>query len=290
MIAPFYQTEHATLWHGDCLIVLPLLAAASVDLVLADLPYGTTACAWDSPIPLDTLWREYRRILKPRGAVVLTAAQPFTSVLIASNLEWFRYCWVWDKGQATDFANSHYRPMRVTEDVAVFSPADAAPAARIKMTYNPQGLTLVKATQQRGQLAAGRHMNITVNNMLSKAHTYQQEYAGYPTNVLRFSRDTPQLHPTQKPVALGRYLIRTYSNPGDVVLDNTMGVGSFVVAALEEGRRAIGIERAPDVTTPDDYCGIARDRVLAAEAAMGRAVPLTVARQPLQLGMALEAS
>lgn len=278
---PYYQTDRATLYHGDCLAVLPGLAAGSVDLILADLPYGTTACAWDSVIPLDKLWTEYKRVLKPRGAVVLTASQPFTSILVASNLDWFDCEWIWEKDRGSNFLNAPRQPMKEHESVLVFAlgshtynpiriPRTAGGASRVK--YKPS-----RANKVRSQYNGGIGIQNTWTNPDGRG----------PRSILPFNRETG-LHPTQKPVALGRYFVRTYSNPGDVVLDNTMGVGSFVVAAIEEGRRAIGIERAPDPTTADDYCAIAGDRLLAAEAARGFAVPTEAARRPLQLGLALD--
>lgn len=280
MIAPYYQTDRTTLYHGDCLAVLPGLVAGSVDLILADLPYGTTACAWDSIIPLDKLWAEYKRVLKSRGAVVLTATQPFTSALVLSNPTWFKYAWVWNKRKAGSAFTSNQMPMMVHEDVLVFAP-------RV-LTFNKQHrigapMKIRAITRRNGD---------TQRNRTSVQRGYDNPEGLYnPVSIIEIGKPPErQLHPTQKPVALGRYFVRTYSNPGDVVLDNTMGVGSFVVAAIEEGRRAIGIERAPDPTTADDYCAIARDRVLAAEAARGYAVPTEAARRPLQLGLAWEAT
>ena len=248
------------LLQGDCLEIMPTLEAQSFDAIIADIPYGTTACSWDTVIPFAPMWENLKRLAKPRAAIVLFGSQPFTSALIASNFEMFKYAWVWDKLQATDFANSHYRPMRATEDISVFSLYDAAPASLNKMNYFPQGLVKSDKVKKRGALAAGLHMNITANNMLSKEHTYIQEFSNYPTNILKFPKDNSGEHPTQKPVALMEYLIKTYTNEGDTVLDFTMGSGSTLVAAVNTNRNGVGIELR------EDYYNIAQRRVQEAQA------------------------
>jgi site-specific DNA-methyltransferase (adenine-specific) len=218
------------------------LAPASVDLILCDLPYGTTQNKWDSVIPFDALWREYRRVCD--GVIVLTAAQPFTSVLVASNFEDFRYSWIWDKANPTGFLNAKKQPLRVTEDVCVFYASQP--------TYNPQMEVRGKPRKKGGYQVSGGSENY---NEIGNAQIVSNEY--YPTNLLRVSNSdrTGRLHPTQKPVALMEYLIRTYTNEGDTVLDNCMGSGTTGVACANTGRKFIGIERDPS------YFDIARKRI-----------------------------
>lgn len=224
------------LLHGDCLELMAGIPDASVDLILCDLPYGTTQNKWDSIIPLDALWSEYRRIC--RGAIVLTASQPFTSALTMSRADWFRHAWVWEKSAATGHLNAKRMPMKLHEDVLVFSKAPA--------TYNPQGLVPFNKVTKRG----GNGGNFGV----SGAENFQ-EFTNYPRSILRFPSDSKTVHPTQKPVALMEYLIRTYSNEGDTVMDNCMGSGTTGVACKNTGRRFIGIERDAE------YFEIARKRI-----------------------------
>lgn len=219
----------ATLHHGDCLSVMATLPAASVDLILCDLPYGTTACAWDAVIPFEPLWTQYRRIAKPNAAIVLTASQPFTTALIASNLSEFRYSWVWEKEQGVNFLLAKKQPLKVHEDACVFY--------RSLPIYNPQ------MTAGKPYLSGkGTSGDVTGNRV--KVQT-QNDGTRYPRSIQFFKRQTGY-HPTQKPVALMEYLIRTYTNPGGIVLDNCMGSGTTGVAALQSGRHFIGIERDAD--------------------------------------------
>ena len=213
------------LLHGDCLDLLPRLPAQSVDMILCDLPYGTTQNKWDSVIPFDRMWAEYWRVTKPGAAVVLTAAQPFTSALVMSQVANYSHCWVWRKNNATGHLNARRQPMREHEDVLVFSKGPPP--------YHPQGLVPFGKMTRRG--------NNGGNFGVSGSENFQ-ESTNYPRTVLGFATDG-KLHPTQKPVALCDYLIRTYTQPGDVVLDNCMGSGSTGVAALAAGRGFIGMER-----------------------------------------------
>lgn len=236
---------------GDCLDVMPTLPGESVDLILADLPYGTTACKWDSIIPFEPLWAAYRRLLKPRGAVVLTASQPFTSALVMSNLEWFKYCWVWEKTRPADIFNAKNRPLKAHEDICVFSPGTTANCSARRMIYNPQGVS------PGGRVAANprRHSSATAPRP-SHAFNHITHGTGYPRSVVRFPNSNHESdHPTQKPVELMEYLINTYTDPGDTVLDNTMGSGTTGVACVNTGRNFIGIEKDPD------YFAIAKSRI-----------------------------
>lgn len=241
------------LHHGDCLEVMRSIPDGSVDMVLCDLPYGTTACKWDSVIPFEPLWEQYRRIAKPNAAIVLTASQPFTTALIASNLKEFRYTWVWEKSRVTGFANAKIQPLRCIEDVAVFY--------QRRPTYNPQGVKRINAVRRNGASVGGdsmrgdTHASTGKGALRTAGKEYVQEFTGYPKQLVRVASEGKTVHPTQKPVALMEYLIRTYTNEGETVLDNCMGSGTTGVAAANTGRKFIGIEM--DV----GYFDIARKRI-----------------------------
>ena len=226
-------------YHGDCLDVMRGLPDASVDMVLCDLPYGTTSCAWDSVIPFEPLWAQYWRIAKPSAAIVLTAAQPFTTALIASQMAAFKYCWIWEKSKVSGFTNAKNKPLNTYEDVAVFSKGTCANRSPSRMSYFPQGLERVDRLVKNSERDESR----TIGNRPSRRGIYVQEFTNYPKNLIRFPHDPNTWHPTQKPVALFEYLIRTYTQPGDTVLDNCMGSGTTAIAAERSGRRWIGIER-----------------------------------------------
>jgi len=234
------------LMHGDCLELMLELPDASVDMVLCDLPYGTTSCAWDSVIPFEPLWAQYKRIAKPNAAMVLTAAQPFTTALIASNMRDFRYCLVWDKVGTTGFQTAKVMPLRRHEDICVFYGA--------KPPYNP-------AMETRGapRKKGGSQTDNGCYGDLRSTESFNNSY--YPTSIIQVSNASKRglVHPTQKPVALMEYLIRTYTNPGDTVLDNCMGSGTTGVACVNTGRDFVGIER------DDKYFEIARERIQGAK-------------------------
>lgn len=223
----------ATLYLGDCMTLLPSLPPASVDLVLADLPYGTTArCKWDSPLPLDALWREYHRIC--RGPVVLFAQSPFDKVLGMSNIDELRFEWIWEKGNATGHLNARRAPMKAHENVLVFCAG--------RPTYNP----IMTHGHERKVSTQKRREDCPVYNEHDR--TPYDSTSRYPRSVLKFSSDKQRggVHPTQKPLALCEYLVRTHSNAGGLVLDNVMGCGSTAVAALRCGRKFIGMEIETD--------------------------------------------
>lgn len=228
---------------GDCLEVLPKLINDGVkaDAIICDLPYGTTACKWDSIIPFEPMWDCIRGLIKPKGAIVLFCSQPFTSALVMSNPKWFKYCWVWDKNGAANFALAKRQPLRASEDIAVFCNGTT--------NYYPQ----MRKGKMRGKGGGGGKCAI---NGISRTYTVNDTY--YPTNVIRISNANFKergLHPTQKPVDLLAYLIRTYTMPGETVLDFTMGSGSTGVAAIQEGRNFIGIEK------DEGYFKIAQERL-----------------------------
>jgi DNA modification methylase len=221
------------LYHGDCLEIMPTLPAASVDLVLADLPYQVTACSWDAVIPFAPMWECFRHVLKPNGAVVLTACQPFTTALITSNPKWFRYELIWNKqNRLTGFGNANRMPLRGHENILVFY--SALP------TYNPQKFLGKPYRRPRGY--CGDSLG---NTRLKDSFITVSNGERYPSSVLTFDSSNAErgCHPSQKPVGLMAYLIRTYTNPGAVVLDNCMGSGTTGVAAAQERREFIGIEQ-----------------------------------------------
>jgi site-specific DNA-methyltransferase (adenine-specific) len=235
---------NATLYHGDCLEVMAGLPYASVDMILCDLPYGTTACKWDAVIPFEPLWAQYRRVAKRNAAIVLTASQPFTTALIASNLKEFRYCWVWDKRRPSNPMLAKKQCLKVHEDVVVFY--------RNFGTYSPQGVFETDGKPRGGTRPSKTQLGF--GNGASGE--YKQTRSGYPKSIISFGTDNRKnVHPTQKPVALMEYLIRTYTHEGEVVLDNCMGSGTTGVACANTGRRFIGIEREPS------YFEIARRRI-----------------------------
>lgn len=226
---------------GDCFDAMASLPDASIDMVLCDLPYGTTACVWDAALPYDRLWAEYWRVCKLNGAVVLTSSQPFTTALISSQIEQFRYCWTWRKNRPTGFANAKKQPLREVEEINIFY--------RSQPVYNPQGLRRVdkvrKNSTQGGQTVQGETLGNAKGKLRTVGAEYVQEFTGYPTSVLEIASERG-LHPTQKPVALFEYLIRTYTHEGMTVLDNTAGSGTTGVAAHRSGRDAVLIERDPE--------------------------------------------
>lgn len=223
------------LYKGDCLDVMKDIPDGSVDLILTDPPYGTTACKWDSIIPLEPMWAQLKRIIKPNGAIVMTAAQPFTSILVCSNLDMHKYSLVWRKSKIGHFAQAPYRFMTEHEDIAVFSFGGTSKNALNRMVYNPQGLEDCHRVC-KGKAHSDHRPSAAVQP------DYLQTKTGYPKSILEFGSDTAKDHPTQKPVALMEYLIKTYTNEGETVLDFTMGSGSTGVACGNLGRRFIGIE------------------------------------------------
>jgi site-specific DNA-methyltransferase (adenine-specific) len=242
-------TDEIKLYHGDCIEKMKLIPDDSVDLVLCDLPYGTTKCKWDTIIDIKELWVHYKRIVKkPSGVILLFGQQPFTSMLISSNYEWFKYNLIWKKNKTTQFLLANYRPMKCTEDICVFSKGGAAAASRAKgnMTYNPQGLTPVDIKKKNSAKRIGKMLNqshhLGPNNKLISNAEYSQKFTNYPNELIEFDIEYDTIHETQKPVKLIEYLIQTYSNEGDTVLDNTMGSGTTGIGCVNTNRKFIGIE------------------------------------------------
>lgn len=225
---------------GDCLDLMSLIPDGSVDMVLCDLPYGTTQNKWDSVIPLDRLWAHYLRVCKPNAAIVLTAQTPFDKVLGVSGLRYLKTEWIWHKSRPTGHLNAKRQPMKAHENVLVFYQSPP--------TYNPQGL-------RRKAIPTIRKGGDNGTNYGKSDRDALQEFEGYPTSVLSVPSEGRCLHPTQKPVALFEYLIRTYTNPGNLVLDNCLGSGTTAIAAINTGRQWLGIER------DENYATIAYDRI-----------------------------
>jgi len=243
MIKPYYETELGKLYHGDCLEIMPELEP-SIDMVLADLPYGTTACKWDTIISFEPLWEQYKRIIKDNGAIVLTASQPFTSALVMSNVKMFKYEWIWDKGCGSNFATVKFQPFKEHENVVVFSKG--------KTIYNPQKIARSKYSLKCHPKGKERFMSATKPTETNKINKVTGKLSSdglrSPKSIIeiklpRGRMQSKFLHPTQKPVALFEYLIKTYTNEGDTVLDNCAGSGTTGVACERLNRKWIMIEK-----------------------------------------------
>ena len=213
---------------GDCLERMKEIPDGSVDMVLADPPYGTTACKWDSVVPLDKMWEQLKRVIKPNGAIVMFGNQPFTSILVTSNLEMFKYQWVWDKVRGSNFATVKIRPFNSHEDVVVFYAKQP--------TYNPQMVEGKPYTQKQGYVGESKQTGLYRKEVITV-----NEGVRYPLSIIKQSKESG-FHPTQKPVALMEYLIKTYTNEGETVLDFTAGSFTTGVACVNTNRKFIGIE------------------------------------------------
>ena len=231
---------------GDCLEVMKGIPDKSIDMILCDLPYGTTACKWDTIIPINLIFEQYKRIIKDKGVITLTASQPFTSSLVMSNINMFRYSLVWEKTTPSGYLNSKRMPLRIHEDILVFY--SQLP------TYNPQ-----KTTGHIRKISSAIHKRNSkrTENYGQHGLTSYDSTERYPTSVLKFKTDKQKskLHPTQKPVSLFEYLIMTYTNEGDLVLDNCIGSGTTAIACTKTKRNFIGIEQ------DQKYCEIAKLRL-----------------------------
>ncbi|MDY0174192.1 MAG: site-specific DNA-methyltransferase [Bacteroidales bacterium] len=233
------------LLHGDCLELMKDIPDKSVDMILCDLPYGTTACKWDTVLPFEPLWEQYKRVIKPHGAIVLTATQPFSSSLVFSNIKGFKYEWIWQKEQGVGFQVAKYRPMQEHEHVLVFT----ANGERVNYYPIKERLEKTETVKRFGNNGSSDSSPLAYAD--NRVSVYKDRY---PTSIKLFKRDKGY-HPTQKPVALFEYLIKTYSNEGDIVLDNCMGSGTTGVACLNTNRNFIGIE------LDDKYFEIAKERI-----------------------------
>ena len=256
------ETDRYKLYNGDCLEVMDKLIEEGVifDAIITDPPYGTTNCRWDSVIPFDKMWDRINKLIKPTGAIVLFSNEPFTSLLICSNLKGFKYRWDWNKKIPTGIGYAKYRPMQQTEDICVFTKNGE------KTIYNPQMIERTEKEEREFIKKKGKDYTPQKNDMFigikSKAffHTSDPKYK-YPVNLLNFNARSKEcnnrvrVHPTQKPVDLLEYLIKTYTNENDLVLDFTMGSGSTGVACLNTNRKFIGIE------LDENYFNIAKERI-----------------------------
>lgn len=223
---------------GDCLELMKDIPDGSVDMILADLPYGTTACKWDTIIPFEPLWEQYKRIIKPNGAIVLTASQPFTSALVMSNPKMFKYDWVWQKPKGTGHLNAKHQPMRDKEDILVF--------CKKTSVYNAQK---TEGEPYKDKAGKDHAASTSLTDSYGKYTNYREVNTGfrYPKQVLQFGVvERGTVHPTQKPVALFEYLIKTYTNEGDLVLDNVAGSGTTGVACQNLNRNFILMEQEPE--------------------------------------------
>ena len=254
------------LMQGDCLEKMKDIPDKSIDMILCDLPYGTTYCEFDgvlknmdkynkkSIVDLDKLWKEYERLIKPNGAIVLTASQPFTSVLVSSNYKLFKYSWVWQKNKGANHVAIKFQPLKTHEDILVFSKAGVNTGASIPIKYNPQDVIWEKKIKNRKN-DVKKEGSFKYNSL--KSGDYEINGTNYPKSILSF--DIPfgkdRLHPTQKPLGLIEYLVKTYTNEGETVLDNCMGSGTTGVACVNTNRNFIGIE------LDDNYFEIAENRI-----------------------------
>jgi len=231
------------IYNEDCLVGMKRIKDNSIDMILCDLPYGTTACKWDSVIPIEDLWIEYKRIIKPNGAIVLFGSQPFTSRLVSSNMDWFKYSWVWKKNRATGHVHAKNKPMKIHEDICVFSSGTTIHANQSKnrMPYNPQNLIELDKPTIRKRNDNGDDTFMSARD--SHKPTIQK-YTNYPTSILEFSieMNEKRIHETQKPIELCKYLIQTYSEENEIILDNCMGSGSTAIASIISNRQFIGFE------------------------------------------------
>ena len=224
---------------GDCLELMKSIPDGSIDMILTDPPYGTTACKWDSVIPFEPMWERINKLIKPNGAIVLFGSEPFSSALRMSNIKNYKYDWVWNKKAFSNQMMAKKQPLRIVENIIVFNSS----------VYIPQGLIPYGKTTRQGSKITD-NIGGGFRNM-----SYKQEFTNYPRNILEYSKDRPSQHPTQKPVALLEYLIKTYTNESETVLDFTMGSGSTGVAAKNLNRNFIGIE------LDEEYFEIAKERI-----------------------------
>ena len=248
--------QSISLFCGDCLDVMKSIPNNSIDMVLCDLPYGTINCSWDSQIPLEPLWEQWLRVLSPQSSVLLFGSEPFSTKLRMSNLSQFKYDWIWHKNRPTGFVHAKNKPLKDFEIISVFSPYPMGHKSLLgdrRMRYNPQGLDVYGKMRKSSKSKFG---NIDGKRKSHKAEVVH-EFTNYPRMVLSFGKDTCKnnLHPTQKPVSLCEYLIKTYTNKNATILDNAMGSGTSGIACLNTDRKFIGIE------LQEDYFNIAKERI-----------------------------
>lgn len=249
------------LYNEDCLIGMSRIKDKSIDAIICDLPYGTTACKWDTIIPFEPLWEQYERIIKDNGVIVLTASQPFTSALIMSNPKMFKYEWIWDKEIGSNFQLANYQPLKRHENILVFSKAACVFTKKgYTSKYYPQKTNADLSKNRPATIGASGDIMRIRKGVYKRSDNYD-ETKRFPTTILNFNKNaaecntTKRVHPTQKPVALIEYLIKTYTNEGDTVLDNCMGSGTTGVACRNLNRSFIGFEKE------EKYFLIAKERI-----------------------------
>ena len=249
------MVNNVQLFKGDCLEIMKEIPSKSIDMILCDLPYGTTACKWDVVIPFEPLWEQYNRVIKNNGAIVLFGSEPFSSVLRMSNIKNYKYDWIWEKSTSAGFVHAKNMPMKRHENISVFSLGKMGHKSQLgekRMIYNPQGLIEVDKIHKRPTTG----MVNVIGKRPSHKKEFKVKYENYPTSVLKFpNSNNKNVHPTQKPVNLLEYLIRTYTKEEETVLDNCMGSGSTGVACMNTNRRFIGIEKE------EEYFEIAKERI-----------------------------
>lgn len=244
-----------TLYQGDCLEIMGEIPDGSIDMILCDLPYGTTACYWDAAIPFEPLWEQYERVITDVGAIVLFGTEPFSSTLRTSNMGLYKYDWVWVKSRSFGFPHAKNRPMKAHEIISVFSKGKIKHVGQGgRMQYFPQGL-MNYGKVVRGLRDPARDLEGHRLSRPSHKKKYFAEYTNYPVSVLNFPVEPTPKHPTQKPIELCEYLIKTYTSQGELVLDNCMGSGTTGVACLKTGRKFIGIE------LEEKYFNMAKERI-----------------------------
>lgn len=245
----FYENNFVKLYYGDCIEIMPELKE-KFDACITDPPYGTTACKWDSVIPFEPMWKELNRLVKKEGAIVLFGSEPFSSLLRCSNLKMFKYDWIWNKQCGMGYLDSKFRPLKSHETISVFSLGGCSNGSNPAMIYNPQGL--IPTTKQN------RHTDSKLLHSQSKQKGFKTTHTNYPKSILEYKR-VSGLHPTQKPVELIEYLIKTYTNENDIVLDFTAGSGTTGIACMNTNRKCVLIEKE------EKYCDIIVERLKQAE-------------------------
>lgn len=247
-------SENYQLYLGDCLEKMKAIEDNSIDLILCDLPYNVTDCPWDSMIPFDSLWPHYKRIIKEKSSILLFGSEPFSSHLRLSNFDMYRYDWYWIKNRPTLFLHAKLRPLKMLENICVFSKSSCYTHNKTysdnNMNYYPQGVT------SSGRKIVKRNFFSGYGARNNKCRRVFESFTGFPRDLLFYSKDNSHVHPTQKPVDLLEYLIKTYTKENELVLDNTMGSGSTGVAAIRAGRKFIGIEK------DENYFNIAKERIV----------------------------
>lgn len=245
--------ELNTIYNEDCLEGMKRIPDGSIDMILCDLPYGTTACKWDTIIPFEPLWEQYERIIKDNSAIVLFGSEPFSSKLRTTNLYMYKYDWKWVKDKPTGFQHAKNRPMMKQEDICVFSKAPMGHVSQLgdrRMKYFPQGV-ISSGEKTISENTHGKYLGKRPNQIGNK----YESMTGFPNNLLFYPKESKYIHPTQKPVALCEYLIKTYTNEGETVLDNCMGSGTTAIACINTNRNFIGFE------LDAIYCGVANHRI-----------------------------